>query len=60
MGASDSYLVVERMIHTSEVMLSELEHLLDSLEAQELITEAEHEALLDLARKISPGIHPPS
>ena len=60
MGASDSYLVVERMIRTSEVMLSELERLLVALEAQELITEAEHEALLDLARKISPRSHPAS
>ena len=60
MEASDSYLVVERMIRTSEVMLSELERLLVALKAQELITEAEHEALLDLARKISPGSHPAS
>jgi hypothetical protein len=46
---SDSYLVVERMIHLGEIAFSELEHLLEVLEQQELITPSEHRALLELA-----------
>ncbi len=53
MEASDSNLVVTRMIRAGEVSLSELERLLDSLEGQQLITTAEHEALLELAWKIN-------
>lgn len=50
---SDSYIVVEKMIHLGELMNSELEHLLDVLERQELITPAEHKALLELAKKLN-------
>ena len=50
---SDSYLVVEKMIHLGELVFSELEHLLDVLEGQELITPSEHSALLELARKLN-------
>jgi hypothetical protein len=50
---SDSYLVVEKMIHLGELVFTELEHLLDVLEGQELITPAEHSALLELARKLN-------
>jgi hypothetical protein len=50
---SDSYLVVEKMIHLGELVFSELEHLLDVLEEQELITPSEHSALLELARKLN-------
>jgi hypothetical protein len=53
MDASDSYLVLERMIQKGEVSLSELESLLDSLEEQQLITIAEHESLLALAGKVN-------
>lgn len=50
METSDHYLVVERMIRLGEVLTSELEHLLDSLEEQDLITPAEHRKLLELAQ----------
>ncbi len=50
---SDSYLVVEKMIHLGELVFSELEHLLDVLEGQGLITPSEHIALLELARKFN-------
>ena len=53
METSDHYIVVERMIRLGEVLISELEHLLDSLEHQELITHAEHQTLLDLARRLN-------
>ena len=53
METSDSYLVTEKMIRLGEIMLSELEHLLDSLEAQQLINAKEHEDLLELAWKLS-------
>jgi hypothetical protein len=60
MDASDSYLVLERMIQKGEVSLSELETLLDSLEEQQLITIAEHKALLTLAGKVnSDNFSPP-
>ena len=49
---SDSYIVVERMIHLGELVFSELEHLLDVLEGQELITPSEQVALLELAKKL--------
>ena len=61
METSDSYLVLERMIRAGEILPSELEHLLSSLAGQELITPAEHTALLELAQKISkahPAIEP--
>lgn len=48
---SDSYLVVEKMIHLGEIVFAELEHLLEVLEGQELITPVEHRGLLELARK---------
>ena len=38
METSDHYIVVERMIRQGEVLMSELEHLLDSLEEQGRIT----------------------
>ena len=53
METSDHYIVIERMIRLGEVLMSELEHLLDALEAQELITSSEHETLLDLARRMN-------
>jgi hypothetical protein len=49
MEASDSYLVMERMIRAGEIPLSKLESVLDSLQQQELITAAERESLLELA-----------
>lgn len=52
---SDSYIVVEKMIRLGELVFSELEHLLDVLDGQELITQAEHQALLELARKLNMG-----
>jgi hypothetical protein len=48
---SDSYVVVERMIHLGEIVFAELEPLLEVLEEQELITPVEHRGLLELARK---------
>jgi hypothetical protein len=51
MDASDSYLVVERMIQEGEISPSELENLLVSFQEQQLITIAEHESLLALAIK---------
>lgn len=53
MGASDSYLVVEKMIQAGEISRSELESLLDSLEEQQLITTSEHKSLLELAWQIN-------
>lgn len=59
MDTSDSYIVVEKMLRLGELMFTELEHLLDVLEGQELITPSEHKALLELAKKLnmdkSPG-----
>ena len=46
---SDSYLVVERMIHEGNVTSLELAVLLTTLENQGLITAPEHGALLELA-----------
>jgi hypothetical protein len=57
MEASDSYLVVERMIRAGEFSLSELESLLESLKEQHLITTAEQELLLELAWKLNTN-HP--
>jgi hypothetical protein len=57
MTFSDSYLVVEKMIHQGEIGMSELERLLDSLEEQQLITPAEHETLLELSQKVGAGRH---
>ena len=53
MDASDSYLVVERIIHEGDIPLLEVERLLETLEDQQLITVEEHESLLGLARKMS-------
>lgn len=52
MEASDSYVVVARMIRAGDIPLAELERLLDSLEEQQLITTAEHESLLELGWSI--------
>jgi hypothetical protein len=57
MEASDSYLVVERMIRAGDIPLSELERLLDSLEEQQLITTDQHEILLELAWEVQTA-HP--
>jgi hypothetical protein len=51
METSDHYIVVERMIRLGEVLMSELEHLLDSLEEQGLISTSEHQTLLALAQR---------
>jgi hypothetical protein len=60
MEASDSYLVVERMIRAGDIPLSELERLLDSLEEQQLITTDQHEILLELAWEVqTPHPSPP-
>ena len=53
MDASDSYLVVERMIQQGEISLSELESLLHSLKEQQLITNAGHKSLFELAVTIN-------
>lgn len=52
MDTSDHYIVVERMIRLGEVLMSELEHLLNSLEEQALITSAEHAKLLELGERL--------
>ena len=52
METSDSYIVAEKMIRLGEVLMSDLVHLLDSLEAQALITPAEHQKLLELAERL--------
>lgn len=49
MERSDSYVAVENMIERGEIMLSDLEHLLESLHRQERISPAEREALLEHA-----------
>lgn len=53
METSDHYIVIERMIRLGEVLMSELEHLLDALESQELITSSEHQTLLALAQRLN-------
>ena len=53
METSDHYVVVERMLRLGEVSMSELQHLLDSLQEQERITAAEHQALLKLAEQLN-------
>lgn len=53
MEASDSYVVVERMIRAGEISLSEVETLLESLKEQGLISDVENEMLLELAWKIN-------
>lgn len=52
METSDSYIVLERMIRQGEITISELEPLLDYLEAQGQISGEEHESLLRLAREL--------
>ena len=49
MERSDSYAAVEKMIERGEIMLSDLEHLLESLYKEERISPAEREALLEHA-----------
>jgi hypothetical protein len=51
METSDHYIVIERMIRQREVLMSELKHLLDSLEDQGRITVVERHALLKLAEE---------
>ena len=46
-------LVIEKMIRLGEVSMSELQHLLASLEEQGRISAAEHQALLELAEELS-------
>jgi hypothetical protein len=46
------------MIRLGELLASELEHLLSSLEQQGLISTSEHQTLLELARRLN--IDPPS
>jgi hypothetical protein len=53
METSDHYIVVEKMIRQGDVLMSELEHVLNSLEEQELITPSEHQTLLKLAEALS-------
>ena len=50
---SDSYIAVEKMIRLREIRLSDLEHLLDTLQRKQRITTLEHEALLELAWTLS-------
>ena len=54
MGYSGSYVIVEAMIRQNQVMLSELQQLVDSLNRRGLISTKEQQALLNLARKILP------
>jgi hypothetical protein len=53
MDASDSYLVVERMIQQGQISVSELERLLHLLTEQQFITVVEQKSLLELAAKIN-------
>jgi hypothetical protein len=53
METSDHYIVVERMIRLGEVLMSELEHLLNALQEQGLISTSEHQTLLELARRLN-------
>ena len=48
MEISDSSTAVEEMIDRGEIMLSDLEHLLETLNRQEHISPAEHEGWLEL------------
>ena len=56
MNASGSYVVVEFMIRERKVMLFELDHLVDSLARQGLITQKEQQALLRLGNKLLPKL----
>lgn len=58
MEKPNSYAAIEKMIQRGEVMLSDLERLLESLHRQQLITNSEQEALLELAwtRTITPNL----
>ena len=60
MQTPDSYTAVEEMIRLGRIMLSDLEHLLDSLQRQERITPSEHESLLELAWKMRIPSNPSS
>lgn len=53
MEMSDSYVEVVNMIHLGEIMLSDLEHLLETLHSQKRISPSEREALLELAWDMS-------
>jgi hypothetical protein len=57
---SDSYLTVEQKIRRGELGLSELEHWLEVLLAQEKITSTEQQALLELAWGLSIQSQPPA
>jgi hypothetical protein len=57
---SDPYLTAEQMIRRGELGLSELEHWLDALLAQEQITSTEQQALLELAWGLSIPSQPPA
>jgi hypothetical protein len=59
MTASDSYIVVEKMIRLGEIVMSELVSLLDTLQEQGLITPKEHKALLELAKRLNRENTPP-
>jgi hypothetical protein len=49
MEKSESYALVESIIQRGEIILSDLEHLLESLHSQNRITSLEQESLLQLA-----------
>jgi hypothetical protein len=49
MEKSESYALVESMVQRGEIILSDLEHLLESLHSQNRITSLEQESLLELA-----------
>ena len=53
METSDYYLVLEKMIRKGDVISSDLERLLDTLEEQEHISAEEHQSLLQLAQELN-------
>lgn len=53
MERSNSYAIIEEMIHQGEIRLSVLEHLLDALQREEHITTSEQESLLEFAWRLS-------
>ena len=59
-NASDSYLVVERMLREGSVTALELQDLLVTLESQQLISAPEHAALLELAAGVEVQDAPPA
>ena len=58
MERSESYAALERMIHSDEIPLSDLERLLDVLHRQKHITALEQESLLELAWGVRVRTHP--